>query len=142
MTRVTLGLASASVAADPARAAAMKALEFDPDLADGHQAMGNVLATLDWKWAAAEDELKRAIALDPNFPDSLNDYSFFLLIQGRLSEALTTIERAVALDPFGSGMHLTNGLVQQALGRYNEAAQQFRTSVELDPANQSVCRCY
>jgi VanZ family protein len=43
-----------------AHAAAEQAAKFGPDLAESHAAMAQVLAWLDWDWAAADVELKRA----------------------------------------------------------------------------------
>ena len=61
-----------------------RAVELDPDLPDGHVALAD-LPWLDWNWKAGENEYLRAIELDPNFVDARNDYSYFLIIQGRLS---------------------------------------------------------
>jgi len=49
-----------------AKAAAQRALEIDPTLAEAHTALANYFATYDWNWAEAERSFKRAIELDPN----------------------------------------------------------------------------
>jgi Tfp pilus assembly protein PilF len=110
ITRVVLGFIPYADGAGPGRAAAQKALQLDPDLPDAHEAMGNVLANFDWNWSAGEKEFQRAIELDPNLPDPLNDYSYFLVLQGRLPEAIASIERAAALDPLNPGIQVTYGL--------------------------------
>ncbi len=48
-----------------AEEAAVKALELDPALAEAHSALGYV-KHFNWDWAAAEQEIKRAIELNPN----------------------------------------------------------------------------
>ena len=49
-----------------ARAAAQKAIELDPNSAEGHASLATVELTYDWNFPGAEEELKRAIALNPN----------------------------------------------------------------------------
>jgi len=50
---------------EQARNAAQSALDLEPNLAEGHAALGNaVLPELEWK--AAEASLRRAIALEPD----------------------------------------------------------------------------
>jgi TolB-like protein/DNA-binding winged helix-turn-helix (wHTH) protein len=48
-----------------AKAAALKALELNPDLSETHVALGSVYY-YEWDWPAAEREATRAIALNPN----------------------------------------------------------------------------
>ena len=48
-----------------ARASAKRALELDPNLADAHSAQGTILSDLDFNFAAAEAEYRRALELAP-----------------------------------------------------------------------------
>src|SRR2546429_6961181 len=50
-----------------AKAAAQRALALDDALAEAHSSMGFIHLVYDWDWAAAERELRRAIALDPRY---------------------------------------------------------------------------
>ena len=50
---------------EPARAAALRALELDESLAAAHEALGCVLWFYDWDFPAAERELLRALELNP-----------------------------------------------------------------------------
>src|SRR5262249_13788851 len=61
------GGASAPEALGKAREAAQRALSLDDNLAEAHHAMGFVLVTTDFDYAAAEREYRRAIELDPNY---------------------------------------------------------------------------
>ena len=49
-----------------ARAAALRALEIDPDLAEAHTSLASIAENYDWDWQTAEKEYRRAIQLDPN----------------------------------------------------------------------------
>jgi serine/threonine protein kinase len=48
-----------------AKRAALKALELDPDLPEGHSALGQILSFYEWDWQGAERALRRAIQLNP-----------------------------------------------------------------------------
>ena len=48
-----------------ARVAALKALEFDDQLAEAHETLGFLHFRFDWQWVDAEKELRRAIQLNP-----------------------------------------------------------------------------
>src|SRR5207244_11459314 len=48
------------------KAAAQRALELDPTLAEPHAALGWVSLFYEWDWGAAEREFQRAIALQAN----------------------------------------------------------------------------
>ncbi|MDQ3130676.1 MAG: protein kinase [Acidobacteriota bacterium] len=63
-----------------AKAAAQRALEIDPTLAEAHTALASVLAMYDRNWTEAEREFKRAIELNPNNADVLYRYSLSYLI--------------------------------------------------------------
>jgi Tfp pilus assembly protein PilF len=79
--------------------APLKALELDNTIAETHYALALLYAWTDWNWPAAESGFKRAIELNPNFPDARAFYSHYLNTMGRLDEATAQIERALALDP-------------------------------------------
>src|SRR5215510_13432036 len=49
-----------------AKAAAEKALQLDPQLADAHGSIGGVLMYYDFDWVCADTEFRRAIDLNPN----------------------------------------------------------------------------
>jgi len=65
-----------------ARAAALKALELDDELAEGHTALGMVLRNSDMDWQGAEREYRRAIQLNPNSADAHHVYGLLFNILG------------------------------------------------------------
>src|SRR5207245_60018 len=82
-----------------ARAAAQRALSIDPTLAEAHASMACVRMHHDWDTAAAERDLRDALALNPRYPTAHQWYAQALTIQGRQEEALGEMRRAQALDP-------------------------------------------
>ncbi|MDP9339437.1 MAG: winged helix-turn-helix domain-containing protein [Acidobacteriota bacterium] len=81
------------------RAAAVKALELDPNLPEAHISLAQIDAFYDWDWAAAEREYKRANELDNNSGAAHQQYALFLALRKRFPEAKYQAERAQELDP-------------------------------------------
>jgi serine/threonine protein kinase/Tfp pilus assembly protein PilF len=119
----------------PARTAALKALELDPNLAEAHTCRAHILSDYDWDWSGAEKEYQRAVDLDPNSLDAHNFYSVLLMTLGRFPQAIQEAERAVALDPVSSAIHSTLGRVLYRARRYDAAVPQFKRAIELDSQN-------
>lgn len=88
-----------------ARAAALKAIALDDTLADGHGALGYVLAAYDWDWAGAEREFRRARELNRTTPYT-HGYAMTLSALGRHDEAKVMFEEAMLRDPFGLVLHV------------------------------------
>ncbi len=69
---------SQAESAAKSRAAAAKALELDPSLAETHVSMGQVLEIFDWDFAGAEREFRRALAINQGYAIGLQWYAEFL----------------------------------------------------------------
>ncbi len=82
-----------------AKQAATRALELNPNLAEGHLALGTVLHWYDWDWESAEAAFKRAIALSPGNANARFNYSELLTTLGRVEESVLEAARAIELDP-------------------------------------------
>jgi serine/threonine protein kinase/Tfp pilus assembly protein PilF len=111
-------------------AAARKAIEIDPTVADAHVVLA-AIKDYDWEWEAAGIAFKKAIELNPNSAYARVHYSFHLLSQGRINESLKEMTTAYSLDPLRDPLML--GLVLLRSGKLGEAQEQFRKSVEIEP---------
>ena len=81
------------------RATAIKALQLDETLAEGHTTLGWIKRTHDWDWAGSEAEFKRAIELNPNYANAHQWYALLLTTLGRPDEASKEIQVAHDLEP-------------------------------------------
>jgi TolB-like protein len=61
-----------------ARAAALKAVELDNSLAEGHASLALVRFMYDWDWAATEQGFRRAISLNPSYALAHHGYAVLL----------------------------------------------------------------
>jgi len=112
-------------------ASARKALELDPTLAEPHALIAGVYQT-HWQWREAEEEYKRALALNPNDVGTHLGFASWLLAQGRIEEALAWSRRARALDPLGV-TGVSTGWILFHARRYDEAIRELRSVVEVHP---------
>jgi serine/threonine protein kinase/Flp pilus assembly protein TadD len=120
-----------------AEEAAVKALEIDDTLSEAHTALGVVKYSYDWDFAAAERELKRAIELNPNDEVAHNVYAYYLHSMGRADEGLAEMKRAYELNPLSIRINAGLGdmlAFAHAHRQYDQAIEQFRKTIELEPA--------
>jgi DNA-binding winged helix-turn-helix (wHTH) protein/tetratricopeptide (TPR) repeat protein len=82
-----------------AKAAALKALSIDGNLAEAHAAFGLAVLHYDWNWSGAEVSFQNAVKLNPNYAAGYQHLGIYLLRVNRLSEALLALKKAQELDP-------------------------------------------
>jgi TolB-like protein/Tfp pilus assembly protein PilF len=116
-----------------AKAAASKALELDDALAEGHAEFAYAVSCLDWDWATAEKEFKRALELNPNSDLILAGYALYLARVGRLREAISVAKRQLEVDPLQVGANIHAAIIYYEARQYDQALKQIRKAFELDP---------
>jgi TolB-like protein/cytochrome c-type biogenesis protein CcmH/NrfG len=124
---------SRAEAMSKAKAAAIGALQLDDSLAEAHTSLAFVKMHYDWDWNGAEQEFRRAIALNPNYPTAHHWYSYDLTAMNRMPEALNEIPRAQQVDPLSAIINTDVAELLYYAGRYDEAIQQARVALEIDP---------
>jgi len=115
------------------RPAAVKALQFDPLLAEAHAAMGWVYA-YERDWVNAEKAFQRAIELNPSLTQIYTSYSISTLEpQGKHHDALRLLQTASRHDPLSLDVQREIGRLQFSAGRYQEAIETLRRVYAIDP---------
>jgi len=115
-----------------AKASAMKAIQLDEGLSDGHLALADAVANLDWDWGTQEHELKRALELNPSGASAHWSYAFALEKLGRTDEALVQLRIMQQLDPVSSQSAAETVEVEYYARHYDTAMDHLR---RLDAAN-------
>lgn len=128
----------ASVASEKARTAAMKAVELDPSLAEGHAALALVRFYYDWNWNEAESECRHAIELNPNYATAHSWYSLYLSAMDRNAESFMEAQRARELDPLSASAGIRLAGAYRAMSQYDQALQEADKTLELDPGFAST----
>jgi serine/threonine protein kinase/Flp pilus assembly protein TadD len=116
-----------------AKGAVTLALKYDESLAEAHTSLASIKAVTDWDWQGAENEYRRAIELNPNYPTAHHWYAAQLLLQGRLDQALQEIKKAQQLDPLSLGINKDFAVILLYARDYDKALEQCRKTLEIEP---------
>jgi DNA-binding winged helix-turn-helix (wHTH) protein/TolB-like protein/Tfp pilus assembly protein PilF len=114
-------------------AAANRALELDPGLAEPHVCLGYVRFWYDWRWDAAETEFRRAIELDPRSAFPHLGLGQLQAIQGHFDQALPEMARARELEPLSQIINTLEAWFLDSAGRRDEALRRLRRALDIDP---------
>ena len=123
---------------DKAREAALEAIRLDPNLAEGHRALGWIYGVWDMNPAAALDEYRKALALDPLDTQTNAQASYVTGLLGRWAEAKRLAEVTVERDPLYPGGHRVLGVASYRLEQYDEAIAELERAVELAPSRRGL----
>lgn len=121
-----------------ARAAAERAVRLDPELADGWAALADVKAYFEWDWENAERAFLRANELNPGLPMNHYHYAWYLVLHGRVEEALVEHRRARDLDPLVPLHSVWMPGIYLYAGRYAEALVEARKTALEYPDNPTA----
>src|SRR5205807_2695995 len=116
-----------------AKAAALKALQIDSNLAEAHASLAQIVHDYDWDYTGALREIDRAIELNPNYATAHQWRAEFLSPLERHQEAIAEAKRALELDPLSIIINRILGEVYLHARWYDEAITQFRKTIEIEP---------
>ena len=112
-----------------AREYASRALSLDDTLSEAHVSHAVVIQGMDFDFAGAEREFKRAIELDPKNGDAYQFYGLLLAGLGRFEEAEAIFRRALELEPASQNINRTYGNCLMIARRYDESEKQLMKTV-------------
>lgn len=114
--------------------AAVRAVDLDDSLAEGHAALGLLRLLNDWDWRAADDESRRAIELAPGNAYVYWKRGVYLRYAGRIQESIDVHLRAESLDPLSIVAIQEVAYAFYYARRFEDAARQMEKAIELEPA--------
>jgi eukaryotic-like serine/threonine-protein kinase len=130
------GLADDWVAPDDAypraKAAAQRALQHDPELAEAMTSLGKVLCWFEWDFAGAEEQLRRAVKINPNYGEAHWAFGSTLPAVGKMAEAVEEMRQALTLDPLYPQYSRWLGRFLLYAGHYEAAIAQSHKTMELN----------
>ncbi len=116
-----------------ARAAADRALRLDPNLGEGHLALGYVHYYGARDYERALEEFRQAERLSPGNVDVPAAMGFIYRRQGKFEEAAASFMKAMELDPRNGGMADEVAQANTYLRRHEEADRYYDRSIALIP---------
>jgi TolB-like protein/DNA-binding winged helix-turn-helix (wHTH) protein len=115
------------------KAAALRALELDDQLAEAHASLGYVLMHYDWDSVAAEGSFKRALELNPNYVTARQWHAKLLIARARFDEARAELDVALELDPLSLMVQTAAAAPDLFARRYDAVSQRCRRILDFEP---------
>jgi DNA-binding winged helix-turn-helix (wHTH) protein/TolB-like protein/Tfp pilus assembly protein PilF len=116
-----------------AKAAALRAVELDPELAEAWASLASSDFWYDWDWTSAETHHLKALQLDPGNSSSRTLYAHLLSNIGRHDEAIDEIRKAREAEPANLLTNAFEGQILFFAGRHADAEQALKRTIDLDP---------
>src|SRR5437867_4302838 len=113
--------------------AALKAIALDEKDAEAHCYLSEAKRVLDWDLEGADEELKRALQLDPNSASAHLFSGLHPLFHGELKDGLRLILEAEKLDPVSPITSYVATAAYLANDRIDDAVIEGQRTLQLDP---------
>ena len=118
-----------------AEAAALQALKLDPNMAEVHQALGEVYLYKTWEFDRAREELEKALEINPNLAAAHYHYSWGLYLWGEMEKAIEEHKLAKHYDPFNPINTAWLGGLYYYDGQYEKAIETALESFDIQEDN-------
>lgn len=117
-----------------ARAAAERALDLDPRLAEAQAVLAHIACCFDWDWPRSRALFHAAVKNDPRHVGVRQYYAIGLLAIGDFDAALHQLETAREIDAASMLTRTNIGFVMARAGRLDEALLELERCLELEPS--------
>ncbi len=132
------GYVTPRIGYERARRSALAGMKLDPNLAEPHTILAAIHFQYDWDWAAAKDEIDRALELGPRDPQVHALRGLISLSIGRLPDANSELNIALRLDPLSPSVNFNLGWVRFWSGHLPEAETALRKALQISPTYESA----
>ena len=111
---------------------ARRSIELEPDLAQGYDSLGSILANGKLDLASARQPYQRSVELGYGNADILTGYTFFASYIGDFEGGRSAIARAERLDPLNAGVFRADAILEFAARDYEAAGVAARRALSLN----------
>ncbi|EAY24748.1 LytTR family transcriptional regulator DNA-binding domain-containing protein [Microscilla marina] len=120
-----------------AKAYALKALELDSTLIDGHISYLGCTFWQNWDIDTALLHINKTIQKIPGSAEIHAGHAMLLLVNERFEEALASMKLAIQLDPFSPHVRHRAGVAYYCMERYHEAIAEFFQELDIAGRNDT-----
>jgi len=106
-----------------------EAVKADPDYAEAHDQLGQMLLKKG-SYDEAISSFKSGLKINPRLRSAKTGIGFALLKKGDLKGAETVLKEALMLNPYPSMAHYALGLVYEKLNDYDKSVNQFKEGIQ------------
>jgi TolB-like protein/tetratricopeptide (TPR) repeat protein len=128
-----VGYVSRDVAFEKTRQFAELALKIDPHFVAAHALLGSIYGSYAWDWPAADREIKEALSLAPDHPETLWAATVLSLTLGRWDDGVKFAIAMQEVNPLDPDGYFWLSYAQMGRGRLAEAEAGIRRALELTP---------
>lgn len=86
----------------------------------------------------AEKHLRRALEINPGYPEALNDLGTILTDAGKYQEAILHFSNALTLNPNYAEAHNNLALTLTYMNRFPEAIEHYKIAIALNPRSSNA----
>ena len=116
-----------------AKAAALRALEVDSNLAEALAELCLIQGCLDRDWESAVETCRRATQRRPGYWLAHDHYAMTLAAHGQFDDAIAEVRRGQALEPLSVVVHHHVAWIHVLARRYDVAIAECRSAIDMDP---------
>jgi tetratricopeptide (TPR) repeat protein len=113
-------------------AAALRALELNPELGEARVSLATAKAFYETDWTAAGDEFRDALRKNPNYATGHHWYGCYLFALGRMDQSISVLKIAQELDPLSPMISVQLASAYHFDRQYALACEMCRDVLELD----------
>jgi serine/threonine protein kinase/uncharacterized protein YutD len=110
-----------------------KIFEIDENLSKAYDLLGMFNAFFEWKWMEARSAWQRAVELDPNDGDAVQNYSIHLVLWGQFEMARKLSQRAKSIDPLSDYTEMSFVFPDFYTAKYDRVLERLSRYSELNP---------
>ncbi|MCH8147134.1 MAG: protein kinase [Planctomycetes bacterium] len=115
-----------------AKAAALRALALDENLAEAHTALGQYKLEYEWDWTGAEASFRRALEIDHNSTDARLGLAQYYTAMKRADDAMAQMDIVRELDPAARHSYPFYGLVTFMTRRFERTIRESREALAVN----------
>jgi len=117
----------------PAKQAAQRAIELDPDTGPAYSILAGLAYIAEFDWAKADRLFARALAATPRDVSVRSAFAGFLMYSARFEESLREYDVIQALDPLDAAIRCNKGALYFYWRRYDRAETLLTQAIEMTP---------
>ena len=117
----------------PARQAAQRAIDLDPDAGSAYAILAHLAYVAEFDWPKADRLFAQALEATPRDAAVRSAFATFLMYSARFEESLREYDVIQALDPLDPAMRCNKGALYFYWRRYDRAETLLTQAVEMAP---------
>ena len=117
---------------DSAIVVSEKAIELDPNLAEGYKALGLAYQEFGWYTKAVEAN-EKAIELNPNYSPAVGNLGWINFFRSNMAEAMIWLKKSAGLSPSNAFSYFGIGICYLHMNDTQNSEKYYKRALELQP---------